>query len=1533
MNINKIENCLENILDKLYKDIKGDIKKKITIKDINKIIEKHIEIINLEIIEIIKDNEKIKNIILIFTKLIYIYVLILIHNNYELIEFKNLLTSFKDIKSEINSEIISKILKFSKIIDNLKFVINNIENIRDKKIKMNIDDLTETTILINELGLEIIGDIGEIDNYHNIIKYIVYKKIYLEEDKIKIYKLIEKDEFDNLEFKYIEIIETNIDIIDYSSVESLFKFRDNIFSENIYNMINDYTLISSDYNIDDKINILFEKKLLIPITDEFLRYHKDNEKYDIEISKTNINVKTKKENTKIKYIISKIGDVMDIYKKDNEKVKDKLFYQPLIYRKAVLINDLEELGIIKKLQNLNKIQKEQHEYFNELLSYRIYPYINFKDFKYNGFTLTFNKIIDTIRYVNFEYKNDGKYTHLYNNPVQWRIVSNNMEAQIVGVAMPYEISLLLDNNSRNHDTIIQCINLSNTYNIKKISNNGYKVIIKLLKNSILDNIRYKKLPYWIFNRKRDKIETIDDNELENLSQEEYYKFLLEKIYNELINITYDKIVNNIMSSKFESFKASFKMINNIQTRLLEIDNTMKNKIESLLFLKKSLFYNDEYDILEDKIPGITTELIKIPSIPEKEKKKIIINITEKKTYNDEEYINIYDKAICQHNITWMNITGYRKKDPNKFIQELYIFFNKYIIENSEKDFICKSCSEVINIKKYMNDWTSSTEEGIALSVSLNAQLEDLAEYEKYNKSIKMMDKIIEKVCSGLGINILVGNLPQIKLKRQEIIKNVIDLINIEYETFQKLDIEKKKKRAEEASNTYKFSKTLSQFFLFELKNEIFTYSSKDTDKFKKPKLNNIMMYILLLLLNEMTTSIIYFLPYDKQLNYFIFDKIGYNLFDNIYIHINSSNDITLIKNYKLLCYNIYYIAGIIIKYNLWFSDSEIKSKNVINPTDLKIIIHSVCDLLNSILRKGIKKNNSFIYQMFSNKFYSKIYQLYSKASSTDIINNLNETIKKKIYISTDKKIIYKTTKNVINTYLDGKYIEIDYGTNKFNKINYNIKKIEIDKNDKILEQFYEKYYKIFLNNIINNYNIDGSKKNNNEIKQDIKIDESKTFKLYIDLLDKKIKNNVEINNKKNKYLDNIKNDLNNNKMMMEEFKTNIKKDLFNTIDNIIKFFENIIGVNININNENIYLKDNVFIINHDYKGKSRNPIIIIENDKKIIFKKNDEYFKQNIYYYNDIQDNLILYYDAKDLNYLGYKEHGNEYTRVYNTGKILIRNYSIKDKLLYLGFSYLNYEIPENIMQDIEENKKKEIKNNSFKLYNFVINIIRDRIINLKNILLEFQKIFYQIKKKYDNINSHEITKIYINKFENIEYILENDEKVFSRLNDIIETSFFEHLDKNINIIHEQNKLYVSNLLKIKNIDHILMTYLCEEIISVININKDTYTKINLIYLFCNIINFEFNIYNRDYSKSIPDVKKFILLETNLLNIIENDEITLIDTENLTEEEKENLDNEKYDYQEMYDSIDVEIDPTNIDELGDDDDQIASGYLKSELEN
>ena len=41
------------------------------------------------------------------------------------------------------------------------------------------------------------------------------------------------------------------------------------------------------------------------------------------------------------------------------------------------------------------------------------------------------------------------------------------------------------------------------------------------------------------------------------------------------------------------------------------------------------------------------------------------------------------------------------------------------------------------------------------------------------------------------------------------------------------------------------------------------------DKFKKPKLNNIMVYLVLILLSEMSLSLIYFFPEDKMLNYFV----------------------------------------------------------------------------------------------------------------------------------------------------------------------------------------------------------------------------------------------------------------------------------------------------------------------------------------------------------------------------------------------------------------------------------------------------------------------------------------------------------------------------------------------------------------------------------------------------------------------------------------------------------------------------------------
>ena len=62
---------------------------------------------------------------------------------------------------------------------------------------------------------------------------------YLLENKIAIYSILESYELEHLEYKYIEIIDSNIEQIDYAAVESLFKSKEftNNFVESIYNIL------------------------------------------------------------------------------------------------------------------------------------------------------------------------------------------------------------------------------------------------------------------------------------------------------------------------------------------------------------------------------------------------------------------------------------------------------------------------------------------------------------------------------------------------------------------------------------------------------------------------------------------------------------------------------------------------------------------------------------------------------------------------------------------------------------------------------------------------------------------------------------------------------------------------------------------------------------------------------------------------------------------------------------------------------------------------------------------------------------------------------------------------------------------------------------------------------------------------------------------------------------------------------------------------------------------------------------------------
>lgn len=78
-----------------------------------------------------------------------------------------------------------------------------------------------------------------------------------------------------------------------------------------------------------------------------------------------------------------------------------------------------------------------------------------------------------------------------------------------------------------------------------------------------------------------------------------------------------------------------------------------------------------YDKNENKIPGLNSELIKIPSYKGDKRKEAVILI-KKQEYltgeTDGEVDELFESSLCQHQISWNNINIHKKKDPNKFTQ-------------------------------------------------------------------------------------------------------------------------------------------------------------------------------------------------------------------------------------------------------------------------------------------------------------------------------------------------------------------------------------------------------------------------------------------------------------------------------------------------------------------------------------------------------------------------------------------------------------------------------------------------------------------------------------------------------------------------------------------------------------------------------------------------------------------------------------------------------------------------------------------------
>jgi hypothetical protein len=1641
-------------------------------KDINNFISKNSNII------------LIKNLVL---KYIGYYLFLFIGINYSskietfnnnIVEFSRTQSNYKiKIDNFFSTESNSNIIKITNLTIEFIEYINKKINGKKKDNQQNENISIELSEFLKLYGEDNISKIVELYKkeysknkivfQHNIIKIMIYLNLYKASEKKEIFNIIETTETSNGEFIFIDIVVPKSSFIDYNAIESILEPYELKTStpEIIYDLLNDDLTESivearkyfTDFDL--KIQKLLDTHLIVPIVDDFLLYHKDNEKYEKQFSGSE---NKKKEDTKIKYIINKINTVCDYYKNPTE-IK-KLFYVPLMNRNGVLVNTFEDLKIISKMKNLVKIDNENIDLLSDLINYRLYPYISFKEFKNNGFFFNPNLTTDAIRNCSINDLKKEKFDIL-----QTRIISENMSVNIIGFAII------------NSTDTIDCINTNSFVNISDETNNPLQTMKVLLENkiknlnfpNIKDKNELKKNYYWLFDLDKqnysvpyyDISPNMNKNDVVKILSAYLYDWVMECVINlihEDINNSHPKLITDYINS-FDSFKNKFGDITNQQY------SSDINELEYLIYYVKSKKISDVYDYKEDEFPGLYGNVIKLPIVPQKKIYQIQMlkikpdfkisskNITSNKSivnsnldldisidsYNDET--NEHMNAICQHIISWDKIGELKKQNNLRYSDLVYEFIQQYVEINPSQDFICKSCKSSINIKRYILDgaFDNSTQSYVTFSVQVDTPLEDFPEYEKLKTSIISLDKIIDRISSIINFQGLFGYSYTNKSKRKNIIKDTLD-IAIYHNNYLK--------KSSYLSNRDKFiklfgiNKNISYLYIFELENNIFIYSSKDKDYYKSVKYNNIISYVLILLLLEINDSQIQSLANDKICSYFIYKKIGYTLFENINIIVNKSNDLKPIKDYPILCYLIYIISCFITKYNLW-ADVLSTENNVIDKKKnfliiQKSVINTVIEIFNSILQvnaEELKSKKIYLYEIFQNKYYFKLNDLFK---DFNLIKKLDKMYlsdgmikyQKQVYVDSSKFDIQPDLSDVHNKFVfDDIYDKYSkkYSLKKLECPCYDIKKFvpmnvisnltnciggefhdfkakdknlvcdrcnEIANPDNLIPDsekvISERYTILYLRKLATKYCQSGElhkflydvKTNQNTCVNCgyiqgklINYTDKELFILY-DKIELKIKNNnlklAEIiskhNNLSNQELSSISNLFNKIVYKYEKYNNDIIKSIGILLDKIQK----LLGIDIVINNQTYNLYSNIYIIDYDYTGvKLNTPIMIYENENKFRITENHPHYKRDVIIYS-MQKNTKyeLFYDLEEKIFLGYREINKEYKDSKNFNIKIKINYSLKNMLMLIGFTRQNVNIKDFYPEIIGLTKDiYDIKFKNFNMEDFLNKIAMRRFDVIKNLGMELKKYINRFKNNYKielitfeatyyDKNNKQIKNTYVsdtannqndllymtykkkmdnsiitekideensnkqsnnkqtNKKENKTFT-ENKIHVFLKYINLINVYLsFDNIKLNKNDIPKFSEKVNYNLIfKNDYLSNIVLNYIIDEIIRLIDYNTNKNVKTNLMHF---IIDFIHNVFNSTFyeiSKFNQELSYFyqilytseFYLETQntdyMIDAIDyystKEEINNIN--NLDDEQREKLENQIEDDNEEMEGMDM----------------------------
>jgi hypothetical protein len=1408
MDINIIDKFISNSITFIQKSIKTNKSEKFIneslIKDINKI----------------NENKNIRNILIQITN-ICTRIYLLVKNKIKI--------TAKISETETNKYIFQNYEKF-KIIKEL-LEINDIKSIF---IEIDKDDkYLSVKDIINEFGEEkiniIINNKKNSDDY--LAFFLIYLFIYIKDYRIKIFNQIEKSILKNSSTKIIKYFTTDITKVDYATIyDSLpteIKNKANDFYEMLYNIINK---VNIDYSIIKKKYLLFSK-LLIPIVEDFQRVHKSGSVR--QDSDTIEEITEKRGQTIVKQILSDIRSKQDFYN-NSDKVNKNLFPSVLEKVNGVFYDEILELKIFSKIESKLMINNENYELYRNLENIRKYNFINFISNPNVILNYETNKLIMAIRKVSID--NFDKFKRL-----ERRVIINDIIGDIVSFGIKHPQINFNEIKNINYD-----------YKNANVGN-----ISKLIEKLFLDKQFFNKNKFtlFIYNMKskdsKTNIQIINDNIslLFKYYEEIIYSTIISKLqnYNKSFNNMYDFNKElNLMRKQFHIFKPH--NINNSKLQV-EIYNHFNDQIK------------DEYDEKEDYIPGLFNKLLLLPEYKERPKKKyqklkicaIADDKDENTTYND-----LSEKYLCQHFISWKELIRNRKNNPNKYNQLLFEFIKKYA-KNVNNTYICKSCNYQLEVDLDITDsFQAGSANILAINLTTERSLEDLREYEKFSNSIKNIDKMVEKMASFYNFDNYIGSSNNSKKNRNEITKEVVDFIGIHNNTLRINSFNKRRQREKNAYIEYGINSELSNYFLFKLENDIFRFSSDDTDKFKRIKINNIFIIIMFCFFIRLSYNIFINVPInDKYCNYYFYEKFGDIIFKDLkilYDFKGTKKELNEIPNMK---FYLFIMACTISKYKLWY---PVPTKTL-DAAIIKSIIHTFVDLYNTIIQVVMKKKKSYLYEYFAGKLYFIFKNVIEKP---EYLSFVKQKSLKKIKTDFKNKKIKFIKSQVPNVKLDGIPKNIDYLIDtKRGDLNTLISKNRKKQIYELKNKFFDELNIQYATNLSQFYDEKGNRKKTDE-KLSKKFNLAKAIK-FITL----INNNKKIVAKKAIV-----------KVSKKEKIEDVSfQQLNNSTEKLINLMIKNLGKSIIKNNNKIELKEFYYLLKFNYQGFPLNKNIIInKNNTRIInkFNRNLLIIKINKYYYA---------FNSNTLNFIGYYEKNKPLIISKIKTNYLIPQYSIYEKVLYMGIPYFKYTYNSN---EVNEFIKERNTNVSYFINSLISNLNLKKQKDPKLNKLETIDVNNDFEYVFKNI-------IDFNKKKYLKYMIK-DNKSFS-LDEIINYS------KEINNLHYN---FIENMINLLELNKSIQTNICDFYVDIINKNFKKFNQ---------------SKYNSD------EIKFNMILESEAFLIGDIDtgigfygDLNLVDK--LTEEEKEEQENEKLDDEYRDEALDTDQlveDEQENEDMGDED--------------